>query len=89
MPELTADQIADMASLKTYCDDLGADLVVIGAIAYQFHFPGQVRHTGDVDFAVALDLNDFAKLEQKLFESAWTRREKYGAPLAKLQRYAS
>jgi len=75
MPELTDNQIADMASLKKYCDELGADPVVIGAIAYQFHFPGQVRHTGDVDFAVALDLEDFAKLEQKLFGSGWTRRE--------------
>jgi hypothetical protein len=45
---------------------LGADLVIIGAIAYRVHFPGELRHTGDIDFAVAFHLNEFAALEQRL-----------------------
>jgi len=73
MPELTAHQIFDLRSLKEHCAELGADLVVIGAIAYQVCFPGSSRHTGDVDFAVALDLDEFAKLEQRLFRDDWTR----------------
>lgn len=73
MPELTEGQISDLRTLKQHCDELKADLVVIGAIAYQVHFPGENRHTGDVDFAVALDLDDFAKLEQRLREGKWIR----------------
>jgi hypothetical protein len=33
------------------------------AIAYQVHFPAESWHTGDIDFAVALDLDEFADLE--------------------------
>jgi hypothetical protein len=45
--------IADLRTLRDHCVVLGADLVVIGAIAYQVHFPAEARHTGDIDFAVA------------------------------------
>jgi predicted nucleotidyltransferase len=73
MPELTAAQIADLGVLRDHCVVLGADLVVIGAIAYQVHFPGELRHTGDIDFAVALDLNEFAELERRLQADGWIR----------------
>lgn len=73
MPELTAAQIADLRVLRDHCVALGADLVVIGAIAYQVHFPGELRHTGDIDFAVALDLNEFAELERRLQSDGWIR----------------
>jgi hypothetical protein len=66
MPELTAGQIADLRALRDHCVALGADLVIIGAIAYQVHFPGELRHTGDIDFAVGLDLDEFAELERIL-----------------------
>jgi len=56
MPELTENQIADLRALQDHCRSLGADLVIIGAIAYQVHFPREDRHPGDIDFAVALDL---------------------------------
>jgi len=71
MPELTAAQIADLRALRHHCVALGADLVIIGAIAYQVHFPGELRHTGDIDFAVALDLNEFAELERRLQRDGW------------------
>src|ERR1700722_15865189 len=62
MPELTDNQIADLRVLQHRCAALGAELVIIGAIAYQIHFPAESRHTGDIDFAVALDLDEFAEL---------------------------
>ena len=73
MPELTAGPIADLRALRDHCVALGADLVIIGAIAYQVHFPGELRHTGDIDFAVALDLNEFAELERRLQADGWIR----------------
>jgi predicted nucleotidyltransferase len=71
MPELTAAQIADLRALRDHCVVLGAELVIIGAIAYQVHFPGELRHTGDIDFAVALD--EFAELERRLQADGWIR----------------
>ena len=65
--------MADLHLLQQYCDRLRADLVIIGAIAYQVHFPNDPRHTSDVDLAVALDLDDFAKLEGTLTCARWTR----------------
>jgi hypothetical protein len=47
MPELTDNQIADLRVLLHRCAALGAELVIIGAIAYQIHFqrsPG-IRET--------------------------------------------
>lgn len=73
MPELTESQIADLRALQNHCQVLGADLVVIGAIAYQVHFPGESRHTGDIDFAVALDLDEFVELERRLLADGWIR----------------
>jgi hypothetical protein len=46
MPELTQNQIADLRALEDRYRSLGADLVIIGAIAYQVHFPREDRHTG-------------------------------------------
>src|ERR1051326_4079947 len=73
MPELSANQIADLRALQSHCVALGAELVVIGAIAYQVHFPADARHTGDIDFAVALDLDEFAELERRLLDDGWER----------------
>lgn len=47
--------------------------MIIGAIAYQVHFPREDRHTGDIDFAVALDLDEFAELERRLLADKWIR----------------
>ncbi len=73
MLELSESQVADLRALQKLCDQLGADLVVIGAVAYQVHFPDEERHTLDVDFAVALDLDDFALLRERLVKGGWTR----------------
>lgn len=73
MVELTTEQIADLCELQQFCAELKADLVIIGAIAYQYHFPHEDRHTGDIDSAVALDLDDFAELEKRLQVGKWRR----------------
>jgi predicted nucleotidyltransferase len=73
MPELSENQIADLRALQSHCQALRAELVVIGAIAYQVHFPAEARHTGDMDFAVALDLDEFAELERRLLADGWER----------------
>lgn len=73
MLDLSQRQISDLQELKVLCDEIAADLVVIGAIAYQFHFPNELRHTADIDFAVALNLDEFAQLEQALLTRQWTR----------------
>jgi predicted nucleotidyltransferase len=73
MPELTDNQIADVRVLQNHCGALGAELVVIGAIAYQVHFPAESRHTVDIDFAVALDLDEFAELERRLLADGWVQ----------------
>jgi predicted nucleotidyltransferase len=71
MLKLTEDQAADLRTLRDHCRQLNADLVVIGAIAYQIYFPKEYRHTADFDFAVALDLNEFAELDRKLASGGW------------------
>jgi predicted nucleotidyltransferase len=73
MPELTDNQIADLRVLQSHSGALAGELVVIGAIAYQVHFPAEARHTGDIDFAVALDLDEFAELERRLLADGWVR----------------
>src|ERR1700730_4328398 len=73
MPELTDNQIAYLRVLQNHCGALGAELVVIGAIAYQVHFPAESRHTGDIDFAIALELDEFAELERRLLADGWVR----------------
>ena len=73
MPDLTESQIADLRALQKHCQAFGADLVIIGAIAYHIHFPREDRHTRDIDFAVALDLDEFAQLEQRLLADRWIR----------------
>src|SRR5436305_13284984 len=73
MPDFSKDQVTDLISLKQHCQQMGADLVVIGAIAFQVHFPGESRQTADIDLAVALDLNEFAELEKRLKADGWAR----------------
>lgn len=73
MVELTEAQISDLHQLLQFCAELKAELVIIGAIAYQYHFPREDRHTADIDSAVALDLDDFAELERRLQAAKWSR----------------
>jgi hypothetical protein len=46
MPEHTDNQIADVRVLQSHCGALGAELVVIGAIAHQVHVSSGVPAHG-------------------------------------------
>ena len=70
MPERTDNQIADLRVLQNHCGALGAELIVIGAIAYQVYFPAESRHTGDIDFGIALDLYDSRNLNADFLPTA-------------------
>ena len=63
---LTSDQIADLAGISQICNELGADLVVIGATSLLLHMGDLGRFTRDVDLTVALDLDEFESLTSRL-----------------------
>ena len=56
---LTPDQIADLAGISRICEELGADLVVIGATSLLILMGDLGRFTRDVDLTVALDFDEF------------------------------
>ena len=61
---LTPDQIADLAGINQICEELGADLVVIGATSLLILM-------GDVDLIVALDFDEFERLTTRLAAIGW------------------
>jgi predicted nucleotidyltransferase len=73
MNPLTPEQTAAIRELREVCGDLGAQVVLIGAMAYRFWVRDLFRHTEDVDIAVALDLDDFDRLASILSSRGWTR----------------
>lgn len=76
MIALTEAQVEDLRELQRLCDERKAQIVIIGAIAYQLNFPCEERHTADIDLAVALDLDDFAELEGLLQKLGWKQTPK-------------
>ena len=73
MIELSKAEIDDLRDLNELCEHMNADLVIVGAIAYQIHFTDEELKTGDIDFAIALDLVDFAKLQAALSAMGWAQ----------------
>jgi predicted nucleotidyltransferase len=73
MVELTDNQIADLAVLRDHCAALGAELCRHRSDCISGAFPKESRHTADIDFAVALDLDEFAELERRLTANGWIR----------------
>jgi predicted nucleotidyltransferase len=74
MVELSPFAIEDLKQLREVCTLLGAECVLIGAVAFQAHFPDEGRHTKDVDVAVALNLESFHLLRKELTSRGWTQR---------------
>lgn len=68
---LTADQIADLAGISQICDELGADLVIIGAFSLVLLMGDLGRFTRDVDLTVALDFDEFERLAERLAAIGW------------------
>lgn len=71
MIDLSPAEIADLSDLNDLCSRAGAEFVIIGAQAYKTHFPNEDRETGDIDSAIALDLDDLAKFCERLLERKW------------------
>lgn len=69
---LTPDQIADLAGISKICEELGADLVVIGATSLLILMGDLGRFTRDVDLTVALDFDEFERLTMRLTALGWT-----------------
>lgn len=72
LPHLSKSTILDLGQIDAHCRALAADIVLIGAVAFQYHFPQEHRHTSDIDVAVALDLDDFELLGGRLAADGWT-----------------
>jgi predicted nucleotidyltransferase len=70
---LTPNQMADLAAIGEICAELGADLVLIGAMSLLVSMGDIGRFTRDVDLTVALDLDEFARLTDRLTAAGWTR----------------
>jgi hypothetical protein len=81
MIELSPAQIEDLTELVAICQDLSTDVVIIGAVAYNVFIEDVDRHTGDVDVAVALDLDDFVKMQDALKARGLDAARTTGAPL--------
>lgn len=73
---LTPDQISDLAAIRKSCDEMGTDVVVIGATALLLSIGDIGRFTRDVDLTVALDLSEFSQLMQRLLANGWKRVSK-------------
>src|SRR5271168_833529 len=73
---LTPDQIADLAGISQICEELGADLVVIGATSLLILLGDLGRFTRDVDLTVALDFGEFERLTTRLAGIGWTASPK-------------
>ena len=71
MIELSPAQINDLTELAAICAELRTEIVIIGAVAYCVFVEDVNRHTGDVDVAVALDLDDFAEMQELLRQRGW------------------
>lgn len=73
---LTPNQMADLVTISEVCAELEADLVLIGAMSLVVSMADIGRFTRDVDLTVALDLDEFARLTDRLTASGWTRGPK-------------
>lgn len=69
---LTPDQIADLAGISQICEELGTDLVVIGATSLLLLMGDLGRFTRDVDLTVALNFDEFEHLMMRLAAIGWT-----------------
>jgi predicted nucleotidyltransferase len=76
MNPLSESQREDVRDLLALCRSFHADVVVIGAVAYQLLIDDDDRHTRDIDLALALDLDGFGRLETALTRRQWQRSER-------------
>src|SRR5229473_1674257 len=75
MNAFSASQIQDLRDLQGAARDLGAEAVIIGAMAYRLFIEDAARQTYDIDLAVALDLDEFKRLEEALTTLGWRQQQ--------------
>jgi predicted nucleotidyltransferase len=68
-------QIQDLRDLQDAARDLGAEAVIIGAMAYRLFIEDAGRQTLDIDLAIALDLDEFKRLEEALASLGWRQQK--------------
>ncbi|MPY86915.1 MAG: hypothetical protein GEU99_03240 [Luteitalea sp.] len=71
MTPLLPEQADALRALQRVCDELGIDVVVIGAIALRVWILHEYRVTEDIDVAVALDLDELQVLTVRLAFLGW------------------
>jgi predicted nucleotidyltransferase len=68
-------QIQDLRALQRAVRGLSAEAVIIGAMAYRLFINDADRQTYDIDLAIALDLDEFKRLEEALTTLGWRQQE--------------
>ena len=76
MSQLRAEQVDALLELQQACRELETQAVIIGATAYRIWTGDLNRTTEDMDFAVALDLDEFPRLTEKLEAERWRSHPK-------------
>ena len=71
MNTFSESQVQDLRELQQLVGGLSAEAVIIGAMAYRLFIQDEDRQTYDVDLAVALDLDNFTRLEGALTVAGW------------------
>jgi predicted nucleotidyltransferase len=73
MSRFSESQLQDLRDLQRAVSGLGAEAVIIGAMAYRVFIEDSRRETFDIDLAVALDLDEFQRLEEDLLALGWSQ----------------
>lgn len=71
MIAFSESQLEDLRALQHAAQDLGAEAVIIGAMAYRLFIEDDNRLSYDIDLAIALDLDAFKGLEEALTTLGW------------------
>jgi len=69
--KLQSSQVTALKELKAICEELGVQMVVIGAIAYHAWIDDPWLSTNDVDIAVAMDVLRYEDLVKILRGHGW------------------
>jgi nucleotidyltransferase AbiEii toxin of type IV toxin-antitoxin system len=71
---------AMLTELQRACQEVHTQAVIVGAMAYRIWVRDLYRTTEDLDFAVALDLEELSKLTDRLQVRGWRQNPSGGEP---------
>ncbi len=69
--QLLPEQREALAEIQALCREAGVQVVIIGATAYRLWVPDKDRTTEDLDLAVAMDLDQWQQLTDRLKVGGW------------------